>query len=100
RQLSDPGIDPYQPQLSKLRVNHIIGHSARETYGLFPLPVASVDDQFITQNKFNSYGIFASAKVFDHGNNDADFDRPLRAKLLQPLEGRARFVLSSTIPPT
>ena len=98
RDLSQPGIDPYQPLLAKLKINHVTGQMARETYGLFPLPILTVDDQFITETKFNTFGIFASARVVDNGSSDADFQRPLLAKLTQPVFGSERFVLRSTIP--
>jgi hypothetical protein len=98
RNLSQPDLDPYQPRLAKLKVNHVTGQMSRETYGLFPLPVSTVDDQFITETKFNALGIFASARVVENGATDADFQRPLFEKLTQPISGSERFVLVSTIP--
>ncbi len=33
RNLGQPGLDPYQPLISKLKVNHVTGQTSRETYG-------------------------------------------------------------------
>ncbi len=98
RNFSEPGIDFNQPLLLKLKINHVTGQISRETYGLFPLPLSIVDDQFITQNQFNAYGIFISASVVDNGKSEADFGRPLLTKLLNPMSGQERFLLSSIIP--
>ncbi len=98
RNLNQPSVDPHQPVLAKLKVNHVTGQISRETYGLFPLPVSTVDDQFIAENEFNAHGIFQSARVIDNGVTESDLQRPLLAKLTQPIPGRERFVLTSRIP--
>ena len=100
RNLSQPDIDPYLPLLSKLKINHVTGQTSRETYGLFPLPVSVVDDLFVMQNKFNAFGIFESGKVLDNGNTQEDFERPMLRRLLEPIAGQERFVLSSTFSQT
>lgn len=97
RDLSAAELDPYLPLLSKLRINHVTGQVTRETFGLFPLPVETVDDQFLTRHRYNPHGVFASAQLFDNGATDADFARPLLEKLLRPIAGRARYELSSTL---
>jgi hypothetical protein len=96
RDLSAADLDPYLPLLSKLHLNHVTGQVTRETFGLFPLPVEIVDDRFVTRNRYNPHGIFASAQVFDNGASEADFARPLMQRLLRPVVGRARFELTST----
>ena len=95
RDLSRPGLDPDLPLVSKLRLNHITGAAARETYGLFPQPVETVDEQYVTQTKFNPYGVFVSAQVFENGGSEQDFQRPALEKLLRPAKGRQRFELVS-----
>jgi len=99
RDLSQPGLDPYQPLITKMKVDHVTGAMSRETYGLFPLPVSTADDQFVTSNRFNAFGIFDSTSVFDNGAADADFARPLSRKVLEPIVGRERFRLTTTLPP-
>lgn len=94
RNLSQPNIDPYLPTISKLKLNYVTGQITREVYGLFPLPVSTIDERFITENRFNAYGVFQSAKVTENLNADT----PVRA-LLAPTPGAERIVLSSTLPP-
>ena len=98
RDLGKPELDPDLPIISKLHINHVTGHVSRETYGLFPLPVETVDDRFITRHRYNPQGLFASAKVLDNGASEPDFQRALLEKLLHPIDGRERFELTSTIP--
>ncbi|MBM3836676.1 MAG: hypothetical protein FJ398_01730 [Verrucomicrobia bacterium] len=95
----DPGkanADPHQPAISKLKFDHVTGLASRETYGLFALPVAVADDQFIMRNRFNSYGIFQSGSVVENGAAEPDFARALSEKLLNPVAGRERFRLNGT----
>jgi hypothetical protein len=97
RDLSRPDLDPYAPLIEKLRVNHVTGAAARETYGLYPLPVESVDDQYITRNRYNPFGVLTSAVVLENGQTAADFDRPAAAKLTEPRAGRERYRLRSLL---
>jgi hypothetical protein len=99
RDLNRSDLDPYLPMISKLKVNHVTGQSTCEIYGLFPSPVAVIDDQFITYNLFNDYGVSLSAKVFENGRTDRDFDRPLLTKITEPVMGREHFQLVSVGPP-
>ncbi|HEY2952658.1 MAG TPA: hypothetical protein VGK40_08750, partial [Verrucomicrobiae bacterium] len=98
RDLSWPGLDPGLPLVSKLRVNHVTGQAARETWGLFPQPVETADEQFVTQSKFNPHGVFVSAQVFENGVSEQDFQRPALEKLLRPAKGRERFQLAALAP--
>ncbi|MGA2864839.1 MAG: hypothetical protein ABSF95_10165 [Verrucomicrobiota bacterium] len=97
RDLSQPGLDPYQPTIAKLRVNYVTGQLARETYGLFPQPVETLDEQYITRNRYTRYGIFESASVIENGREESDFSRPVLERLLQPVAGRPRFQLASQL---
>ncbi len=97
RDWSLPDIDPYLPTIAKSKVNHVTGETTREIYGLFPEPVATVDDQFITFRQFNPYGVLASAAQFENGRGAPDFERPLRARLHDPVVGRERFQWSSPL---
>src|SRR5204863_10090007 len=51
------------------------------------------------ENRFNAYGVFASARVLENGAAEADFQRPAMTRVLQPVAGRERFRLVSTLPP-
>ena len=93
RDLSQLDLDPYQPVVSKLRVNYMTGQEVRDTYGLFPLPVQTADDQYITRNRFNPQGMLESATVFENGVTEADFQRPPLTRVIVPIAGRARFEL-------
>src|SRR3989442_11352577 len=95
RDLSQPDLDPYQPIIAKVRINYVTGQLAHETYGLFVLPVETADDQYVTSNRFDSYGIFESANVFENGREESDFLRPPVRKVLEPIAGRSRFHLAS-----
>jgi hypothetical protein len=95
RDLNRPGLDPYQPTISKLRINYGTGELLRETYGLFPLPVEVVDDQHLTRNRYTPHGLFESARVFDNGQSESDFGRPARERVLRPVAGRERYRLTS-----
>jgi len=90
--------DPYQPLLAKIRANHITGLVSRETFGLFALSVSSANDQFVVSNRFNAYGVFAAATVWDNGKSDEEFQSDWSAKVLAPAPGRARFEIVSTVP--
>jgi hypothetical protein len=98
RDETQPSLDPFAPRLAKSKLNHVTGENTREIYGIFPLPIATVDDQFITYRQFNRYGLFVSGLVFDNGRVEQDFQRPLAEKLRDPVVGRERFQLTSTIP--
>ena len=98
RNLGRPGVDPYQPSVSKLRFNYVTGQTARETYGLFPFPVELVDDQSVARNRYTPYGLFESASVLENGKEEADFQRPAADRLLQPVPGRERFHLTCPLP--
>src|SRR6185369_17202388 len=76
RDLGRPGLDPYEPVVSKLRINYVTGQLARETYGLFPLPIELADDQYITRNHFTAFGLFERASVLENEQSEADFQRP------------------------
>ena len=94
RDLRQPDLDPYQPVIAKLRVNYVSGQFARETFGLFPLPVETADEQFITRNQYTPYGLLASASIFDNGRDERDFSRPWAERALQPISGRQRAELT------
>lgn len=98
RDLRQPDLDPYQPAISKLRVNYVTGQLARETYGLFPLPVEVADDQYVTRNRYTAYGLFESASVFENGQSEADFQRPSVDRALKPIVGRERFHITCRLP--
>lgn len=98
RDLNKPRLDPSLPMAAKLRVNHITGKISRDIYGLFPLPVATVDEQFIASQQFNDAGIFARGRVFENGRRAEDFNRARLAALLEPIVGRERFELTATLP--
>ena len=98
RDLGLADVDPYRPTMARSRVSHITGETTREIYGLFPAPVATVDEQFITSRQFNPYGVFVSATIFDNGRTAEDFARPLPAKLNEPIVGRERFLETSSVP--
>ncbi len=98
RDLSRPGLDPYRPSIAKLRVNYVTGEFRRETYGLFALPIEIVDEQYVTRNRYTSYGILASATVFDNGREDNDAARPGPERLLRAVAGRPRAELVSKPP--
>jgi len=97
RDLRQPSLDPYQPTIAKLHVNYVTGEMSRETYGLFVLPVETVDDQYVTSNRYTSYGLLESATVFENGREESDFSRPATAKVLEPVLGRARFHLTPRV---
>ena len=88
----------YQPLISKLRMNYVTGRLAREIYGLFPFPIEAADDQYVAQNRYTSYGLFESANVFENGQSDADFQRPVADRVMTPIAGRARFRLTCRMP--
>jgi hypothetical protein len=83
--------DPYLPVLSRVRFNHVTGEVVCETLGLFPQPVLTVDEQYVTRRRYNPYGLFVSASVLDNGTTESDFQRDLVTKLRQPIVGRERF---------
>jgi hypothetical protein len=86
----------YAPRMLKLRVNYATGELKHETFGSFAQPVATVDDQFVTTNVFNTTGQLQSTRVFDNGQTEADFERPVAEKLLFPTRGRERFAIRAT----
>jgi hypothetical protein len=98
RDLGKPDLDPDEPVIAKLRINYVTGRLARETYGLFPLPIEQADDQYITRNHYTSFGLFESARVFENGSSDADFQRPAVDRVLTPIAGRERFHLMCRLP--
>jgi len=98
RDTSQPNLDPYLPAIAKLRLNYVTGQISRETYGLFPLPVETADDQYVTRNRFNAYGMFHSATAWENGRTEADFERSNLAKVLDPIPGRERFALAAQMP--
>jgi hypothetical protein len=98
RSLDQPDLDPYQPAISKLRANYVTGQLARETYGLFPLPIELADDQYVTRTRYTEYGLFDSASVFENGRSQADFQRPALDQALNPIAGRERFHLTCRLP--
>jgi hypothetical protein len=63
------------------------------------LPVSTIDEQFVTETRFNSFGIFASATVSDNGRTEADFQRAALDKLLNPIPGVPRYSLLSQTSP-
>ncbi|MEO8428021.1 MAG: hypothetical protein ABI651_13000, partial [Verrucomicrobiota bacterium] len=98
RDLGQHNLDPYQPILSKLRMNYVTGQLARETYGLFSFPIEVADDQYVTQNRYTHYGLFQSGIVFENGQSDADYQRPVADRVRTPIAGRARFRLTCRMP--
>ena len=98
RNLGLPDLDPYEPIVSKLRINYATGQLARETYGLFPLPIEVADDQYITRNHYTAFGLFDWASVHENGQGDADFQRPAVDRVLKPIVGRERFHLTCRLP--
>jgi hypothetical protein len=98
RDLRRSDLDPYQPAISKLLINYVTGQLARETYGLFPLPVEVADDQYVTRNRYTPYGIFESASVFENGRSEADFQRSSADRVMKPIVGRERFHLTCRLP--
>jgi hypothetical protein len=96
--LGQPGVDPYEPVVSKLRINYVTGTLAREIYGLFPLPIELADDQYVTRNHYNSFGLFDWAGVHENGQSEADFQRPAVERVLKPIVGRERFHLTYQLP--
>lgn len=95
RDLSKRGLDPYEPNIAKVRINHVTGQVTHETYGLFPLPVQTVDEFFITRSRYTAEGHNVQSKMWDNGVDAADFQRSRLAKLLEPITGRPRFALAS-----
>jgi hypothetical protein len=95
RDLTQRELDPYQPTIAKLHMNYVTGAMTRETYGLFLMPLETVDDLYITRNKFNSYGLMESAMVFENGRDAGDFTRPVSTRVLAPIVGEARFQLAA-----
>src|SRR5262249_18801175 len=95
RDLTQPELDPYQPMIAKLHINYVTGALTRETYGLFVLPVETVDDLYITRNQFTAYGLLESAMIFENGREAGDFLRPSSTRVLSPIVGEARFQLKS-----
>ncbi|MGK0185669.1 MAG: hypothetical protein ACI9R3_001447 [Verrucomicrobiales bacterium] len=91
----DGMIDPYDPLIAKLRVNFVTGESQREVYGLFPLPVETANEHYVTRNRYDERGVFRSATVFENGSEDSHFERLRVDKLKRPVVGRERFHLSS-----
>jgi len=98
RDLGKPGLDPYEPVIAKLRINYVTGQLSRETYGLFPMPIELVDDQFVTRNRYTSFGLFESASVYENGVSDADLQRSAVDRVLKPIAGRERFQLACRLP--
>jgi hypothetical protein len=99
RDFSQGALDAAEPIANKSKINHVTGESTREICGLYPQPVATVGEHFITYREFNPYGILISATVFENGRTEADFGRPLLLKLNDPIVGRQRFQLSSALDP-
>jgi hypothetical protein len=97
RDLTQRELDPYQPTIAKLHINYVTGALTRETYGLFVLPVETVDDLYITRNQFTAYGLLESAVVFENGREAADFLRPSSTRVLSPIVGEERFQLKSRL---
>jgi hypothetical protein len=95
RDLSQPALDPYQPAIVKLHVNYVTGQFARETFGLFSLPLEVAEDEFITRSQYNNYGILTSASVFENGREEKDSSRPAALRVQNPVAGRQRFQLTS-----
>jgi hypothetical protein len=95
RDFRQPGLDPYEPTIAKLRFNYIIGQVTRETYGLFELPIETVDDQYIVRNRYTPYGLFESATVLENGRAEADFSRLITTKVREPVSGRERYQLKA-----
>jgi hypothetical protein len=59
--------------------------------------VETVDEQYVTRNRYTRYGIFESASVLENGREEGDFSRPVLERLLQPVAGRPRFQLASQL---
>ncbi|MFH0856098.1 MAG: LysM peptidoglycan-binding domain-containing protein, partial [Candidatus Omnitrophota bacterium] len=91
-------INPYDPLIEKLKVNYVTGAITRETYGLFPQPVKIVDDQYITEIKYNKFGLFISSLDYNNGKSGRDFERPRIDKVRHPVRGKQRFKAVSAIP--
>ena len=67
-----------------------------DTYGLFNQPVRRVTELSITENKFNSRGLFSHSRVFDNGK-ETRLDTPFTPKdmiqrMIDPVYGEERFV--------
>ena len=91
-------LDPYSPTIAKIQFDHVTGRTQRELFGLFPLPIATADDQFVTETRFSPFGVLASATTSDNGRNAAEWQRPLLEKLVDPITGNSRFTLTNQIP--
>jgi hypothetical protein len=85
--------DPHEPIAAKLRVNYITGEFTRETYGLFPVPVEIVDEQFIARSRYTPEGTLQLTEVFENVAEDAGSGGMSVARVLQPTMGRLRYEL-------
>lgn len=83
-------IDPYEPAIRKLRFNYVTGEMRSETYGLFHLPIETATAEFVTTNKFDAYGRLSSSHVFENGETESEFNRPLLARIVTPIRGEQR----------
>ena len=93
RDLSKHPPDPRLPVVVKLRINHLTGEIARETFGLYPSPVSTTDSLYVTTNEFNDFGVLTRAAVRD---NTSEFGRFSLQTFQQPLPGIERFILVNT----
>lgn len=89
--------DLLRPTMLKLRANYVMGTISRETYGAFPLPVQVVDDQFVTENRFNEFGMWIAGAVMENGSGDGPTEPSLRSIAIEPRPGRARFNLRTVL---
>jgi hypothetical protein len=95
RDMHQPALDPHQPTIAKLHINYVTGQLSSESFGLFRLPVEISDDQYVTVNRYDHYGVFESATVFENGRDETDFSRSFAAQVLEPIQGRPRFRLNA-----
>jgi hypothetical protein len=93
-----PGLDPAQPRITRLRFDHVTGQTTRETFGLMPSPLITVDDNFVTHFQHTAEGRVLSATVHDNGRDAAAFDRPRLDRVLDPRPGQERFTLRAVVP--
>ncbi len=93
RDFNAPQVDPYAPVLSKLRINHVTGEIAHDTYGLFPLPCEVADEDSVTTRRFDPFGRFVSAEVRQN-LAPAGSEEPIR-RVIEPTPGPARFRLTA-----
>jgi hypothetical protein len=91
RNLTSPNLDPHAPRLRRLRVDHITGRVSRDTFGLFPLPVETVDNGLVRHVQYDPWGLFLCASIRENRAGPTVDDPTHPWPVLHPDPGFERF---------